>query len=260
MAGTLDNPVILDPFQVITEVGWPSRIEYIAISTQVEGFGLIPGPTETWQEFCSAGSSTVISSAEMDTIVGGPGIRSAGVRYRENFLAADRTASRYAWSRPSGGLSAFWQSIEPEVSGMPEINVINSFGPWTYASATSTGVGWRMTPASGTWNGLNFVTSLPDNPDAFNSGLSPEHAVQGRPYDGDPECYTTPALGTVRYGTTVGAPVDIASDTPDFSGVTVTYQGKTYTPVSTALITDDDDGSELYIGAFSLLWILCAPV
>jgi hypothetical protein len=264
MPGSIDNPVVLDPWQAIIEVGWPrGKILYIAVSTRLDQTGLSHSD-QLWTDYCTVSTSDIYPG-DFTEVIGGPGMAEASIHYHATVTDPDRTLSYYAWFDPQDGSALGWKDLvltPPDVTGLPDVSANNSFGEWTFSSSTTVNVGWRLTPASGDeWSGLFPASRLPDNPAAFNSGLAPEYVIRSRgPYTEDPKCWKSDAVHTfVRYGSPIGAPQDILTEAFNLSGVSATIDGQTFAAVSTGLISGDNDGSDLHQGSRSTLWVLCEP-
>lgn len=240
--GSADAPVILDPAQIITEVGWSSK--YIAARLDIgmnaatageTGEGPGPAFEDPWAYDYLSGLTLFYSGGAMKS----PAIFSGGQ----------------------------WHSIpsdETEFTGEPSLPGPYSYGAWVYSgSGSSPGSApagmirpFHRYEASG--EGSELDAYVPGSPgQKFTAGSDVSLRIRANDYAEGPFASPTSGIGALWakgtvYLTPDAAPV-IETETISASGIGLTYRAKTYVAVGTKCIP----GTELLRGEF---WVLFEKV
>lgn len=251
MAGSESDPVILDPFRTIVEVGWRSIPEFIKVVIRIgsdsTGDGLIACPAEYPDPFPYSGvnlTDTYLVTYVVDNVI------EAGVPYSLTAIGYWRTHSRFM-TVDSG-------EHPVTISGVPDGPFIDqSPAAWTYTYvgfAGSSGHGVRVTALSADEFDDPDYPSLPD--DFYSTTSQPlamlAHAITDAPAcgwqdPGPPPTNYMPSQSAPDTGTGANADEDIyfaaaatiGSATLNFAGVTVSYRGETYSPIAISGSTEN---------------------
>ncbi|KEC73138.1 hypothetical protein RLPCCGM1_c1254 [Rhizobium leguminosarum bv. phaseoli CCGM1] len=268
MPGTVDNPVILDPFRTIIEVGWPSE-KYIAVWLSL----VINSPDITWTPGPGIPEEMPFLSEE------------EWLNTWHDFSGSDQPSAEthaYEWSAinpindPSvsrTGASSDWNAIE--LSELSDIAYPPLSG-LSWARANQKAAGGRFS------DGLGQIGVPPANPPQGLNGVSggsygdvmlplPVHPVLGElSFDQsaapsvvhsdncvaveDPQWKLVDEgpLPSIEYGANAAGDLHYYLNTTlSVSSMTLTYKTRTYKAVATKIIPD-----ELSSSTFPSFWVL----
>ncbi|MEJ6845076.1 hypothetical protein V3589_02485 [Sinorhizobium fredii] len=245
MPGSVGNPVVLDPFRTIVEVGWRKVPEYIRITVPIESdivgadeFGTCP--LEGTFPYGGELTQTYLVSGEARNRI-------------EEGKPYDLQAIGY-WRTSSRTLTVDSGEHPVTISGVPEGPFVNAaVGAWEYA---------YVGLASGSGSALRIGEVTADEYDDPDFPSLPGELYEATSHDIDliaheitasPECGETPGGFLVSptaptTGTGANADMDvffataatIASGSVNLAGISVGYRGETYSPIAISRETGND--------------------
>jgi hypothetical protein len=261
MPGSAANPVVLDPFRTIVEVGWnPATHVAFPIDYRATLYYTYSADPCDPPEFSESSGPAHWTEYLTQIVYSGPPTPPSG---------------GYALRKGEWGIAT-----DIEISGVPSPGSTGSYGPWEKATVRNVlqddkehiggsvpgDLEWKIenaraghfTPASGTGTGI----SIPVGEGEFQTGFTPEFATLTQLYLGpDPVCFTDGSLkSTARL--LQAAPLTRINpfDVPA-SSFHATWRGKTYTGMA-AFVASSSGGSGWLPEAPTevgdgVVWILC---
>jgi len=269
MPGSVGNPVVLDPFRTIVEVGWSKLPEYIRILVPVEMISGAGGqdacPAEYPDEFPYTGSFLTETYLTAYSV--------------ENSLTEDKpyalTATGY-WRNKSEELTVDSGEFPVTITGVPDGPFIDEeLDGWTYVYAALGGSGGHGTRITGLTAAEFSDPDYPDLPTDFYEATTQDLDLVAHEITSPPACgYEDPGPPPTNYrpfeaaphtGTGSNPDLDIffgtaaviASGALNFATVAVSYRGETYSPV--AISGSEDNEYEIEDGDYSVS-VLCKRV
>jgi len=266
MPGSVGDPVVLDPFRTIIEVGWSKLPEYIRITVPVEMIsgagGLDACPAEYPSEFPYTGSFLT------ETYLTGYSVN--------NLIEADKpyalTATGY-WRHKSEELTVDSGEFPVTITGVPDGPFIDETpADWTYVYAALDGSGGHGTRIKALTADGFADPDYPGLPVDLYEVTSQDlelvaheitaAAACGYEDPGPPPTNYRPFEAAPHTGTGANPDLDIffaaaaviASGALNFVTVAVSYRGESYSPV--AISGSEDNQYEIEDGDYSVS-ILC---
>lgn len=219
MAGTLANPVILDPFQVITEVSW-NAVRYVA-------FRVTLAESREYSTTQSCASPVAMPSGTFHDVH----LTSASYSYASGVAVQETAIYR----------NDAWVSDDVTVNGLPA-----DPGSFTYTD-------WEVIAAPpvqghGRWVGFGTVTEIPTPSGDFFQLNIPNFEIYGDRFIGGPFCGD---LSRIWAESTNTNDESISPTSFPPSGTRAVYKGREYTPIGAKLFNESQPDNP------GTVWVLC---